>query len=142
MRTNVVFRYPAEFVALSLDDGVLSTNGAEWFVKLLKQVNGLIVDERLCQEDWGVAVFAQRHSRKFWIGLSAWSDDQWLAHFHHGSWAWLQKFSPSGTKELQELLIDFHRMLKTEPSVSDVIWHQEDQMSKPSPDSFSSPVDD
>lgn len=142
MRTNVVFRYPADFFALSLDDGVLSTNGAQWFVALLKQVDGLIVDEKLCQEDWGVVVFAQRHSKSFWIGLSAWSDDQWLAHFHHGSWAWLQRFSPSATKELQDLLIGCHRVLKSDSSVSDVVWHHENQMSKPSPDSFSSPVDE
>jgi len=45
----------------------------------------LQIDPNLCQEDWGVGVFARRNQMKFWIGLSVWdSPSTWVAHFHHG----------------------------------------------------------
>src|SRR5689334_22419672 len=70
VRINVTFRYPAEFVPLSDEDGILAVPGAEWFVKLLRRVPGLELDEQLCQEDWGVVIFGRRAAKKFWIGLS------------------------------------------------------------------------
>src|SRR6516162_6681702 len=102
MRTNVTFRHPAEFVPLSVEDGILAVSGAQWFAALLRRIRGLEIDEDLCQEDWGVVFFARRNQKKFWIGLSAWdSEGAWLAHFHHGSFARLQRFSSSGKKELK-----------------------------------------
>ncbi|MBL9184700.1 MAG: hypothetical protein JNN17_21320 [Verrucomicrobiaceae bacterium] len=143
MRTNVVFRYPAEFVPLSFDDGVVATAGAQWFLTLLSRLSGVVIDGEMCQEDWGVVVFVRRCQTKFWIGLSAWSDGEgaWLAHFHHGSFPWLKKFSSSGREELRNLLVDFHHMLVNEPTVSDIVWHQESQMTRPNPESFDSPVE-
>jgi hypothetical protein len=32
----------------------------------------LKIEEDLCQEDWGVVLFARRKRKKFWIGLNAW----------------------------------------------------------------------
>jgi hypothetical protein len=103
MRTNVTFRHPAEFVGDQDDGGgVLAVRGADWFTVLLKRVPDLELDEDLCQEDWGVVYFARRRHKKFWIGLSGWdSEGTWLAHFHHGSFAWLQWINSAGENELK-----------------------------------------
>lgn len=141
MRTNVTFHRPSEFVTVSDEDGILSVDGAQWFVTLLRRVPGLVNDEKLCQEDWGVVIFARRAQKKFWIGLSVWPEGEhaWLAHFHHGSFAWLQRFSSSGQGELQRLVSDAHRVL-SEPSVSQVLWYDESQMREAAPDGFPTPV--
>ena len=68
MRNNVTFHYPANFVPVSDDDGILSVTAADWFVSLLRRVNDLSVRSDLCQEDWGVVVFAERAGKRFWIG--------------------------------------------------------------------------
>ena len=142
MRTNVTFEHPAEFVPVSDEDGILTVSGAQWFAELLRRVSGLEIDQDLCQEDWGVVFFAQRNEKKFWIGLSAWdAEGAWLAHFHHGSFAWLQRFSSSGKNELKRLLADVHEVLASEPAISHIAWHEESEMSKPQPAGFPTPVD-
>jgi hypothetical protein len=131
VRTCVTFRHPAAFVGVSDDDGILSVKGAGWFVALLRQVRDLEVRAELCQEDWGIVAFVERGGRKFWIGLS-WDDEgAWIAHVHHGSWAWLQRFSPSGKRELRRLVQDFHQVLESDAAVSAIAWHREDDMMKP-----------
>jgi hypothetical protein len=143
MRTNVTFRHPAEFVGDSEDGGgVLAVRGAHWFAALLRRVPALQIDEHLCQEDWGVVLFARRNQKKFWIGLSAWdAEGAWLAHFHHGSFAWFQWFSSSGNDGLKCLLANVHNVLAAEPAVSEIAWHEESEMSKPKPVGFPAPVD-
>jgi hypothetical protein len=128
MRTHVTFRHPADFVPVSDEDGILSVTGADWFVSLLRQVPELDLRDALCQEDWGIVAFAERAERKFWIGLSAEEAGAWVAHFHHGSWAWLQRFSPSGDRELRRLTQDFHQVLANEAAVSEITWYREDDM--------------
>jgi hypothetical protein len=142
MRTNVTFQHSTDFVPVSDEDGVLATRGAGWFVDLLRMVPGLEVNDDLCQEDWGVVVFAERNRKSFWIGLSAWEDDgSWLAHFHHGSFAWLQRFSPSGKSELGRLLADVRAVLGREPAVSGISWHEEKAMRGPAPAAFATPLE-
>ena len=143
MRTNVSFRHPAEFVAVSDEDGILAVRGAQWFVSLLRHVPDLQIDEELYQEDWGVVIFARRAQKKFWIGLSMWPDGEhsWLAHCHHGSSAWLQWMSSSGKSELQRLVSDVHSVLASEPAVSNIVWYDESQMRKAQPDGFTTPVE-
>ncbi len=142
MRTNVTFRHSAEFVAVSDEDGVLATRGAQWFTALLSKVPDLEVNHDLCQEDWGVVVFACRNGKSFWIGLSAWDKEGfWVAHFHHGVSAWLQRFSASGKSELRRLLADVHSVLTTEAAISDVSWHDEKSMRGPAPKSFATPLE-
>jgi hypothetical protein len=143
MRTNVTFRHPAEFVGDQDDGGgVLAVSGAHWFAKLLSRVHGLELDKDLCQEDWGVVIFARRNQKKFWIGLSAWdSEGAWLAHFHHGSFAWMQWFSSAGKNELKRLLADVHDVLASEPAITEIAWHEESDMNKPQPAGFPSPVE-
>jgi hypothetical protein len=143
MRTNVTFRHPAEFVGDQEDGGgVLAVRGAHWFAALLRRVPDLQIDEDLCQEDWGVVLFARRNQGKFWIGLSAWdSEGAWVAHFHRGSFAWFQWFSSSGKDELKRLLTDVHEVLANEPAVSEIAWHEESEMSKPEPAGFPTPVE-
>ena len=99
------------------EDGgdLLAVRGAQWFASLLQRVPGLQIDEHLCQEDWGVVCFVRRNQKKFWIGLNAWdSEGAWLAHFHHGSFAWLQWISEVGHALVHDLRMEvrlesFHR---------------------------------
>jgi hypothetical protein len=143
MRNSVIFRHPAGFVPLSYEDGVLAVSGAQWFIPLLRQVPGLQIDDELCQEDWGVVVFARRERKKFWIGLSFWPDGEhlWLAHFHHGSFAWLQRLISSRKSELQKLVLNFHETLAKEPAISDIVWYEEGTLKQANPTGFSKPSD-
>jgi hypothetical protein len=142
MRMTVTFRHPADFVPLSDQERILAVGGAHWFVALLSRVSGLQIDQDLCQEDWGVVIFARRNEKKFWVGLSGWDpENAWLAHFHHGSFAWLQRFSSSGKSELKQLLSDVHAVLAGEPAISDIIWYEENEMNKACPTGFPTPVE-
>jgi hypothetical protein len=143
MRTNATFRHPAEFVGDQEDGGgILAVRGAQWFAELLRRVPGLQLDEDLCQEDWGVVFFVRRNQRNFRIGLSAWdSEGAWVAHFHHGSFAWLQSFRSTGKSELKLLLADFHNVLANESLVTEIAWHEESEMNKPEPSGFPTPVE-
>ncbi len=132
MRTNVIFRHPAEFEPLSPDDGILSAAGADWFVALLRQIPGLYIESELCQEDWGVVAFVQINGKRFWIGLSSWPEEEqmWLAHFHHHSFAWLQRWTQAGKDELQKLVLAAHAALSGDPAVSRLAWYRERDMAK------------
>lgn len=142
MRTNVTFRHAAEFVGDSEDGGgILAVRGAQWFAALLGRVPGLQLDPDLCQEDWGVVFFARRSQLKFWIGLSACDEHSWLGHFHHGSFAWLRRFTATGKNELMHLLADVHDVLASEPAITDIAWHEESEMCKPRPAGFATPME-
>lgn len=141
MCNNVSFRHPAEFARLSSEDGILAVEGADWFIELLQRVQNLEIDPNLCQEDWGVVVFARRNNKKFWIGLSMWPEGEhaWLAHFHHASFSWIQKFSASGKAELDCLVAEFHNVLANQACVSEIAWHLESEMRLANPRTFSAP---
>jgi hypothetical protein len=127
MRTQVIFRHPAPFVPAEEDSPVLSAKSAGWFAALLEKIDGLSVDADVCQEDWGAVFFAARGGRKFWVGLSAAPDGEgWLVHLHHGSFAWLQRFSAAGTGELQRLAADLHRVLAAESAITAIAWYEKD----------------
>ncbi len=133
MRTIVTFRHPADFVPVADNNGILSISGAQWFVSFLGRVPDLHIPKKLCQEDWGVVIFVRRAGKKFWIGLTTLSESSghtWLAHFHHGSFAWLQRFTASGQNQLQRLVADFHSILTSETVISDVAWYDESEMFK------------
>ncbi len=124
--TYVTFQHPAEFV--DAGEGILAVSGAQWFAALLHRVPGLEIEDDLCQEDWGVVVFARRNRKEFRIGLSFWDEGCWLAHFHHGGWvpwrwaSWFQRLSSSGKNELKRLLADVHEVLVSEAAISDIAW--------------------
>jgi len=141
MRNNVTFWHPAEFVPLSEDDGILATRGVDWFLSLLRRIDGLSLHSELCQEDWGVIVYARRAGKRFWIGLSFWPDEEraWLAHFHHHSFAWLQRWSASGKRELNRLITDFHSVLATEPDIRNIAWYHENEMRRANAGSSATP---
>lgn len=104
----------------SRSGGILAVRGGQWFAAQLRRVPDLHLGEDHCQEDWGVVFFARRNQGKFWVGLSAWdSEGAWVAHFHHGSFAWLQWFSSTGKNELKRLLADFHNFLASESVVTE-----------------------
>ena len=143
MRTNVIFRHPAQFVPLSPDDGILSVDGIGWFVSLLRQIPGLQIEPGLCQEDWGVVAFAQRNGKRFWVGLSSWPDEEqmWLVHFHHHSFAWLQRWTTSGKNELQQLVLAAHEALSGDPAVSRLAWYLERDMTKANAQGSTNPIE-
>lgn len=122
MKTNVSFICAEEFVSFSDEDGILSVDGAAWFVAKLKKISDIEIDDTLRQEDWGVIVFAKRNRRKFWIGLSFYPEGEncWLAHIHHASF--FQRFSGSAKSVFKELVRDLHAVLKTDLTVSRVRW--------------------
>lgn len=140
---HVGFRHPAKFVPVSDEDGILSVEGAQWFVSLLQHVPDLEIDEELCQEDWGVVVFVRRNQKKFWIGLSMGIEGEgmWLAHCHHGVSAWLQRITSTGKKELRHLVSDLHAALTSEPAIMNVIWYDEREMRKPRPNGYTTPFE-
>jgi hypothetical protein len=141
VRNNVTFRYPAEYIGTEEDNaGVLAVGGAGWFVHLLQRVEGLNLEPELCQEDWGVVVFGARGGKQFWIGLSGYDEELWIAHFHHASLAWLQRLSRSGNNELQRLITDFHEVLSNDKSASQIAWYAEHEMRKPKPRGFPTPT--
>jgi hypothetical protein len=142
IRNNVSFRYPAPFVFLSNDDGILAANGAKWFVDMLKRVPHLDVNEELCQEDWGVVVFVKRNKRRFWVGLGLGMDmeeNTWLAHIHHSDFAWIQRISSRGRNDFKQLITDIHAMLVNESGVSEICWYKETDMDQPYPSSSPTP---
>jgi hypothetical protein len=141
MRTNVIFRHPAEYLPRSEEDGILAAGGAQWFATILRRVPGLEIDADLCQEDWGVVLLARRNGKKFWIGLSAWdAEGAWLAHFHHGSLAWFQRFSSSGESALKRLLADVDKVLACEAAISDIVWHDQFEVFDSQPPDCPAPV--
>jgi hypothetical protein len=143
MNANVTFRHSTKFAPASETDGTLAIDDALWFVSLLRQISNLQIDDELCQEDWGVVIFAKRNKKRFWIGLYQWSSDNtWIAQFHHGSFAWRQMFSRTGKAELNRLLLDFHEVLASEPCISEIIWYQEAELKKANPSGHSTPIDE
>lgn len=105
------------------ESGALSVGGADWFVEVLGRVRGLALEQRLCQEDWGVVAFATRAGKRFWIGLTSWpdGDGEWLVHVHHASFAWTQRLSRSGREALRQLISDVHSVLCSDSEVSRVV---------------------
>jgi hypothetical protein len=134
MRTHVTFRHPAEFVPVSEDDGILSITGVEWFLTILRQVPDLELDPDLCQEDWGVVVFARRTSGRFWIGVSmgpgfAPEEDDWIVHVH-GATSWLQRLSGAAAPAVDRLAHDLHIALQADPLVADVQWFTQRELNQ------------
>ena len=142
MRNNVTFCYPAEFIEAPESEGILGVRGADWFVSILRRVTDIEIDDELCQEDWGVVVFVRRHGKKFWIGLGYWPEGEnaWLAHVHHGSFAWLQRFTRTGNEELKRLVSDIHDALADDPSVSAISWYSERESLEAKPVGSSHPL--
>ncbi len=129
-RNNVTFKHPAKFIPLSGSEHILAISGADWFVSLLQRVDGLSVQSELCQEDWGVVIFVERGGRCFWIGLGLCPEEEpaWLAHFHHTSFAWLQRWNAAGKLEFERLVSDFNSVLTKEPAVREIAWYHESEM--------------
>ena len=128
MRTNVTFRHPAEFMPVSEDEGILAVDGAAWFVETLRRIDRLVIDTALIQEDWGVVIFVGRGNCRFWIGLNFWDEGAWLAHVHHRSFAWFQRLSARGGRELERLALDLHTALESGELVQGVTWHLEAEL--------------
>lgn len=141
---NVTFRHAAHPVQDSDFEEVLTVERAGWFHELLNTVPELQIRGEPCQEDWGVVFAGSRAGKSFWIGLSPYSPDEqsgslWLAHFHHGSFAWFQSFTASGKRSMQQLLQSVHAVFTAEPLISHVTWYAEKEMNKADPKGFPNP---
>lgn len=123
IRNNVTFRHPAPLVAAADAEGIISSEGAGWFVDLLRAIPRLVVDATLCQEDWGVVVFGMRDGFHFWFGLSFADEGDRLPHVHH--WRILQRFRASGKAAYAAVIAELHRVLANEPAVGEVKWFSE-----------------
>lgn len=123
MRNTVQFSYAAPFVAAG-SDGIVGVAGAGWFVDLLQRIPGLEIDPELVQEDWGVVVLARRAGRRFWIGLGATEGHEWIAHVHHGPFAWLQRLASAGKAARRALVAELDRALR-EGNAASLRWFDE-----------------
>jgi len=132
LRTQVIFEYPARFVGTEADNaGVLSVKGVRWFVFFLKSIPDLEVNSKLCQEDWGVVIFAKRHGRDFDVGLNWMDEGKWLAHIHYGGiFGWVRRYSPSHKRELLCLVMDLHSVLSLYQSVKGIAWYSDKEAFK------------
>jgi hypothetical protein len=140
VRTNVSFRHPAPFVAVAGAKDVLDREAAGWFVELLEGIERLEVNRALAQEDWGVAVLVRRDDKRFWIGLSRWEvEGEWLAHVHHGSFAWIQARTSAGAEALRALVQDLHQNLAADARVGGITWYRDADMFAGTPGGASTP---
>jgi hypothetical protein len=141
IKNNVIFKYPERFEPVSEEDGILSAQGAKWFLPILKRVPGIQIDSDLCQEDWGVVIFSSLNKKRFWIGLSMWPEGEnaWLVHVHHHSFAFFQRFSISGKNEIKRLIEKLNQILSTDPRASDILWFSEKNMISGNPKGSSNP---
>ena len=120
MQNEFTFRYPEPGVTTNEDgSGVLSIRGAGWFADFLRRIPNLDVDGDLCQEDWCVVVFARREGREFWVGISSAGEGEYDVHFHHGSFAWLQRMTPGGRAALARLIDDFRIVASEDEAVTE-----------------------
>jgi hypothetical protein len=126
MRNYVTFGFPTAWIPVSEEDGILSVSGAIWFVDILRNIPNLSIEREPCQEDWGVAIFVRYSSLRFWIGLSFWEENKWLAHVHVASW--FKRLRRSGRDGISHLTVDLHRALSAEVKVNGIAWHREEEM--------------
>ncbi len=124
MRNTVTFQYPAPLIVVPGTEDVLSVEGAGWFLGLLGTTPGIELDQEVAQEDWGVAIFARHVGRRYWIGLSAMGEHEWLAHVHRHPFAWRQWFSPGGREARAVLVGGVDRALRT-ASARGLKWFDE-----------------
>jgi hypothetical protein len=139
VRNHVTFRYPAEFVSAADFDGIMSIDGAGWFVELLRKVPRLAIDPELCQEDWGVVVFGARDGFTFWFGFGCRDDEEWLAHVNHRGL--LQRFRGAGKAAYAALISDLHVVLHEDGKVADMKWYDEVEIGSGDALGATSPVD-
>lgn len=132
MRNTVIFHHSAPLVVVSDEDGVLSVEGAGWFLDLLGTIPGIDLDQDVVQEDWGVVVRARRAERSFWIGLSTMGEHEWVAHVHHDSFAWLQRFSAGGRAARAALVGDVDHALRI-ANASGLKWFDESDLNLRAP---------
>jgi hypothetical protein len=131
MRTRVTFRYLTKFVGAKEDEGILGIGGVSWFVERLARIPRLSISTQLIQDDWGVAIRAERDGNKFWIGISSFDDGVWVAHIHYFLGTWLRSLISASHSGTPTLAYDLDRVLKSDPSMSDIRWYRERDMKRP-----------
>jgi hypothetical protein len=132
MRNTVRFQYPAPLVVVSDEDGVLSVEGAGWFLDMIKTIPGINLDQGVVQEDWGVVVCAHRTGRSYRIGLSSTGyEHEWVAHVRHHL-AWLERFSPRGRAAREALVGELGLALRA-ANASELKWFDESDLNLRAP---------
>lgn len=133
MRNTVSFHYPAPLVVVSDEDGVLSVEGAGWFLDMIRTIPGIDVEQSVLQEDWGVVVRVRLAGRSYRVGLSfTGNEHDWVAHVRHHSFAWLERFSPGGRAARAALVGEVDRALRT-ANASALKWFDESDLNLRAP---------
>jgi hypothetical protein len=67
---------------------------------------------------------ARYAGKAFSIGLSFDGEEKWVAHVHHGPFAWIQRVTPSGRRARHALIRAFERALASAGATS-MQWFEE-----------------
>jgi hypothetical protein len=120
MKDHVQFEYPAPFIGSSEGGDVIGVEGVEWFDTLLSKVTGFSRSGSPIQEDWGVVFFMSSESYKFWVGISWYGENNWIAHVHQSTLKFMLPFT--GRNELTSFAESLDTVLQDESRVKDVRW--------------------
>jgi hypothetical protein len=112
-----------------INDCCFGDDCAQWLIDKLKAQNGVQVDEEPGQEDWGWYFCAAVGPRRFLVGVGLCEDEDapntWLV-FVESELGWLKRKLLGQTDHAELLLVceAFDHVLKSEPLISDVRWHE------------------
>ncbi len=120
MKDHVQFEYPATFIGSSEGDDVIGIEGIDWFDTLLSRVTGFARSGLPIQEDWGVVFLLTSDSYKYWVGLSWYGENIWIAHIHQATLKFMLRFT--SRNELTALAETLDKVLQEEPRVTDIRW--------------------
>jgi hypothetical protein len=108
---------------------------AQWLIDRLVSQRSEKVDERPTQEDWGWCFSITAEQRDFMIGVGLCEDEDspntWLV-FIESQLSWLSRklFGRSDDAELLAVCEEIDRALKSDPEISDVHWHTNEDWMK------------
>jgi hypothetical protein len=120
MKDHVQFEFPAPFMGSDEGDDVIGVEGADWFDTLLSRVTGFSRSGSPIQEDWGVVFFLTSEPYKFWVGLSWYGENSWIAHVHQSTLKFMLPFK--GRNELTTLVEALDKVLQDEAQVANIRW--------------------
>jgi hypothetical protein len=120
MKDHVQFEFPAPFIGSGEGDDVIGVEGVDWFDTLLSRITGYARSGSPIQEDWGVVFNLTSESYKFWVGLSWYGENSWIAHVHQATLKFMLPFT--GRNQLTALAEALDNVLHEEPRVTNVRW--------------------
>ena len=113
-----------------INDCCFGDDGAAWLIEKLKEQRDLQVDAEAIQEDWGWCFGAKVGPRSFLVGVGLYEDDdvpnRWLV-FIDSQLGSVKRMLFGQTDQAEHLAVceAIDRVLKDEPSISDIRWFTE-----------------